>query len=204
MSRADIKKYFLLFGLIVFVFFIILEYISLSEYSKEVVAYQKMVFPPRDMDMVVVLTGSSGRIRPAYELMKEMNAPVLFVAGTHAKVSFQELAREHNMDINYKDRIVVDNSSKTTYENAEAVLKYAEEHQVNKILLVTSVYHMKRSLLVFKNVFENTDVEVIPYGTTVKHIKKDSWLKDWKVFQNIVYESFKYQYYRILFAGTII
>ena len=55
-----------------------------------------------------------------------------------------------------------------------------------------------------KNVFDGTDVEVVPYGTTIKHIKKDSWLKDWKVFQNIVYESFKYQYYRILFAGTII
>lgn len=202
MSRSDVKKYFLIFGVIVFVFFIILQYISLSEYSNDVLSYQKLVFPPRDTDMVVVLTGSSGRIRPAYELMKEMNAPVLFVAGTNAKVNFDELAKGHNMDVNYRDRIVVDNSSQTTYENAEEVLKYAEEHQVKKILLVTSVYHMKRSLLVFKKVFDGAEVDIIPYGTTVKPIKKGSWVHDFSVFKNILFESFKYQYYRIIFAGT--
>ncbi len=204
MSKADTKKYFLFFGLIVLVFFVVLEYISLSEYSDDVINYQKTIFPPRDTDMVVVLTGSSGRIRPAYELMKEMNAPVLFVAGTNARVNFDELAKGHGMDINYRDRIVVDNASKTTYENAEAVLKYADEHQVKKILLVTSAYHMKRSMLVFKNVLEDTGVEVIPYGTAVKPIKRDSWFKDEEVFKNLLVESFKFQYYKLLFAGTVL
>lgn len=202
MSKNDVRKYFLLFGMIVLVFFFILEYISLSGYSADVLNYQKTVFPPRDTDMVVVLTGSSGRIRPAYELMKEMNAPVLFVAGTHAKVNFDELAKEHNMDVNYRDRIVVDNSSKTTYENAEAVLRYADEHQVKKILLVTSAYHMKRAMLVFKKVFEGSEVDTIPYGTSIQPIKKDSWLKDFGVFKNVLFECFKYQYYRIIFAGA--
>jgi len=192
----------MLFGLIILFFFFILEYISLSEYSADVLNYQRTVFPPRDTDMVVVLTGSSGRIRPAYELMKEMNAPVLFVAGTNAKVSFDELAREHNMDINYRDRIIVDNSSKTTYENSEAVLKYADEHQVKKILLVTSAYHMKRSMMVFKRMFEGTEVEIIPYGTSNTVLKKDSWLTDFSVFKNVLVECFKYQYYRIIFAGA--
>lgn len=204
MSKADAKKYFLLFGIIVVIFFVILEYIALNEYSLDVVTYQKTVFPPRDTDMVVVLTGSSGRIKPAYELMKEMNAPVLFVAGTNARVNFDELAKGHGMDVNYRDRVVIDKSSRTTYENAEAVLKYADENQIKKILLVTSAYHMKRSMLVFKNVLEDSGVEIVPYGTAVKPISKDSWFKDIDVFKNLLVESFKFQYYKLLFAGTVL
>ena len=96
--------------------------------------------------MIVVLAGSSGRINTAYELMKEGQVPILFVAGVYkTSACFDDLAREFKIDYNDRERVKIDNVSRTTVENAKVALQFAEENNIKTIVLVTSVYHIKRS-----------------------------------------------------------
>ncbi len=60
-----------------------------------------------------------------------------------------------------KTAILEDKTSLNTYENAVNVQKILTEKKINKVLLVTSAMHMKRSLLIFQKLGMN----VIPAPT---------------------------------------
>jgi uncharacterized SAM-binding protein YcdF (DUF218 family) len=47
-----------------------------------------------------------------------------------------------------------------TYEEAEVVRHYAEEHKLRSVLIVTSAYHSRRALWVFSRVFRDTGIRV--------------------------------------------
>ena len=48
----------------------------------------------------------------------------------------------------------------STYEEAELVRAYAQEHGLHSILIVTSAYHSRRALWVFSRVFRNTGIRI--------------------------------------------
>jgi uncharacterized SAM-binding protein YcdF (DUF218 family) len=48
----------------------------------------------------------------------------------------------------------------STYEEAELVRHYAEEHRLRSVLIVTSAYHSRRALWVFSRVFRQTGIQV--------------------------------------------
>lgn len=48
----------------------------------------------------------------------------------------------------------------STYEEAEVVRDYAQQHALRSILIVTSAYHSRRALWVFSRVFRDTGVRV--------------------------------------------
>lgn len=201
MSKATFKKYFFLFLVPVIVFSIILEVISVFEYVAGIVELQKNQQPVIGAEMIVVLAGSSGRIKPAYDLMIEKNIPVLFVAGTHSAANFEQLAKQYSLDASYKSRIVIDNVSRTTLENAQAAQKFVEDNRIKNIILVTSIYHMERAEFLFRKMLEDLGVQIIPYSTYIKPISPDSWWKNPATLQSVLSEFFKYQYYKLLLSG---
>ncbi|CAO5680368.1 MAG: hypothetical protein HEEMFOPI_00492 [Holosporales bacterium] len=66
------------------------------------------------------------------------------------------------------DRVVIDDQAKTTKDNAKNIKKLINEDAKKTWLLVTSAFHMKRSVALFKNV----DVNVIPHPVDY-HIKNN-------------------------------
>jgi uncharacterized SAM-binding protein YcdF (DUF218 family) len=48
----------------------------------------------------------------------------------------------------------------STWEEAELVRDYAQQHKLHSILIVTSAYHSRRALWVFSRVFRNTGIEI--------------------------------------------
>ena len=200
MIKATFKQYLIIFAAIVFLFFLILEGIGLNEYAASSISYQTNKFVPNNTGMIVVLAGSSGRINTAYELMKERQIPVLFIAGVYKAVSFDDLAREFKLDYNYKERIKIDNVSRTTLENARVTQQFAEENNVKTIGLVTSVYHIKRAEFIFNKVFEDQGTMIVPYTANTTKLEPGSLWTDYKTFINFLDEYVKYQYYRIVLS----
>lgn len=201
MSKMKFKQYIFIFMGIVILFFIVLEGIGLYEYANSSINYQANKFIPNNTGLIVVLAGSSGRINTAYELMKERQVPVLFVAGVYKAVSFDDLAREFKIDYNDRERIKIDNVSRTTLENAKVALQFAEENNIKTIVLVTSVYHIKRAELIFNKVFEDQGAMIIPYTAYTTKLESDSWWGDYRTFMNFLDEYFKFQLYRIALTG---
>lgn len=60
-----------------------------------------------------------------------------------------------------EDKIIIENSSRNTTENAMFTKKIIEAYGFNKLILVTSAFHMQRSVLQFNKV----GLEVTPYPT---------------------------------------
>lgn len=200
MIKATFKQYLFGFAIMVVLFFLVLEGIGLHEYAASSISYQTSKFVPNNTGMIVVLAGSSGRINTAYELMKEREVPVLFIAGVYKAVSFDDLAREFKLDYNYKERIKIDNVSRTTLENAKVTQQFAEENNVKTIALVTSVYHIKRAEFIFNKVFEDQGTMIIPYTANTAKLEPNSVWTDYRTFINFLDEYVKYQYYRIVLS----
>jgi uncharacterized SAM-binding protein YcdF (DUF218 family) len=117
-----------------------------------------------DIDGKGVLSGEAlSRLVCAYRLYRMDRKPIIFSGGKvfegqpEAKVAKRVLL---SLGVNEKD-IVTEAESRDTYENVKYVKELAEKHNINRIILITSAFHMKRSMMLFDKSFNGT----IPYPT---------------------------------------
>ncbi|MBU2514773.1 YdcF family protein [bacterium] len=66
-----------------------------------------------------------------------------------------------------KDRILVDQDSRNTFENAVNTKKIIDEHQFKKILLITSAFHMFRAQGCFNRVGIKVDLLPVDFGANL-------------------------------------
>ena len=102
--------------------------------------------------------GGADRVWHAARLWKAGKAPVLVASGTGELHSTVPLLR----DLGIPDTaIVVEDKARNTEENAKFVEEKVGEGK--RVLLVTSAWHMRRSMLMFKKYAPN--LEIIPAAT---------------------------------------
>jgi len=103
------------------------------------------------------------RLVCAYRLYRMDRKSIIYSGGAlfdgqpEAKVAKRVLL---SLGVNEKD-IIAEAESKDTYENAKLVKRITEKRKFNRIVLITSAFHMKRSMLLFDKFFKET----IPYPT---------------------------------------
>jgi uncharacterized SAM-binding protein YcdF (DUF218 family) len=117
-------------------------------------------------DAIVVLTGSKGRIDAGIELLLEKKANYLFVSGVGQKAPLDDLS-QYLSSFNpkqiepLKSSIFLGHFASSTEENALETAYWVKQHHYKKIILVTSNYHMPRSLFLLRKAMP--DVEIVPY-----------------------------------------
>jgi uncharacterized SAM-binding protein YcdF (DUF218 family) len=114
---------------------------------------------------IVVLAGGRGRIGFAGDLWnryREMAphqaAPSLYLSGVGPQTTFkgvQGQLRPGVREVLKTEQVVIENESTNTEENARWLVRYARERGWDRVLLVTSSYHMKRARLIFDQILEN-------------------------------------------------
>ena len=120
-------------------------------------------------NLVVVLSGGSNhndilkgypdafkRLTYGIILAKQNNLPLLFTGGGIKKTTEADNAREDitlfEKTFNFKLKTYYENKALNTVENAKYTLQLIKkQHLPTKIYLVTSAYHMKRSIIIFKH-----------------------------------------------------
>ena len=116
---------------------------------------------------------AADRVWHAARLWKAGKAPVVITSGELEAVSTVPLLRDLGLP---DSAIIVEPDAKNTEENAQLVAtiltkRVAGAAATNKILLVTSAWHMRRSMLMFKRAFASVardggpQIEVIPAAT---------------------------------------
>jgi uncharacterized SAM-binding protein YcdF (DUF218 family) len=85
-------------------------------------------------------------------------------------IQLQSLALEYGIP---PEAILLEGRSRNTYENAIFTQELLEKHGLEKVLLVTSASHMRRSVAVF----QTQGVEVIPAPTDVRVVELPSHLR---------------------------
>ena len=119
------------------------------------------------------LYGAADRVAHAARLWKAGKAPIIIPSGTNELYAARPLLLEFGVP---EAAVLVENTSRNTEENARFVADYVKSHHLSptpasplqpqtsntlpRILLVTSSWHMRRSLLMFRKYAPG--VEVVP------------------------------------------
>jgi uncharacterized SAM-binding protein YcdF (DUF218 family) len=96
-----------------------------------------------------------GRIVTAVRLQKKLNLPIIVSGGKvyQSKRSEAPIVRRFLIDLGVeKEQIIIEENSRDTYENAKYTKELCLQNNYKNPILITSAYHMKRSLLSFKKV----------------------------------------------------
>ncbi len=136
--------------------------------------------PATPTDAIVVLTGGGNRINTALSLLKDQYAPHLLISGVNKAVRHQDLIRD--LPPNLAENVTLGYRAEDTKGNARETADWIHEKKFNSILLVTSFYHMPRSI--FEVLNQNPDLKIIPlpvfpksFGDSVDWIRtRYTWL----------------------------
>ncbi len=114
--------------------------------------------PAEQTDAIVVLTGGGDRIKTAFKLLKENYADDLLISGVNESVQPTDLVRSLPTDL--AEKVTLGYDAKDTRGNARETADWISEKNIKSVLLVTSFYHMPRSI--FEVLNKNPDLKIVP------------------------------------------
>ena len=128
--------------------------------------YYSKTFPDSSYDTgIVVLTGGKMRIERGMEILQKGYAEKMFISGVFMP---SEIETKFRIEKSKKDLldccINFGAEAKNTIENAVEVNQWLSDNsEIMKIILITSYYHLPRSILMFeKKIDRNLEVFPVP------------------------------------------
>lgn len=152
---------------------------------------------PARVDVIVALSGGSGRFDEAIRLLQEGRAPLLFLVGFQARAVAARLAAEPAAAALAREgRIIVEPRSGSTLEDAERTRTLVADRGARSVLLITSVYHVRRAGLTFRALLpQSVDLHTWPVRSGT--FRSGPWYQDESRRRVVLTEFLKYLLYRI-------
>jgi uncharacterized SAM-binding protein YcdF (DUF218 family) len=124
-------------------------------------------------DAIIVLTGAKGRIDTGIQLLWQKNAAHLFVSGVGKNAVLSDLSKyldsfTSNQIKSIEDFITLGHEANSTEENALETAQWIKDNNYKSIILVTSNYHIPRSLYLFKHFMPH--ISIIAHPSKNKNI----------------------------------
>lgn len=132
-----------------------------------VVACAKPEFPEKSTDVIVVLTGGTGRIEEGFRLMAQSKAKAMLITGVHPDVTLPQLIDRWPAADNVKTAlrqhccIYIDYAAMSTEDNAVETRGWLERNGGATgvtVRIVTSDYHMPRSSLLYRHYLDSASI----------------------------------------------
>lgn len=124
-------------------------------------------------DAIIVLTGGSGRLGMGLKLLSEQYARKLFVSGAYRGLDVRRLLELSQTRPGEFECCVAIGYAVDTIANAAESAAWMRRNGFTSARLVTSNYHMPRSLLEFRHVLP--DARLVPTPVFADHVKRDRW-----------------------------
>jgi len=130
--------------------------------------------PPGSADAIVALTGGAQRIGDAIELLGRGFGGRLLITGVNERTSREEIARlspgqrrlvECCVDLDYRAR--------NTVGNAEETRRWVRENGFRSLIVVTSNYHMPRTMAELDHALPQ--VEKVPHPVVTRTVDPAGW-----------------------------
>ena len=142
-------------------------------------------------DAAVVLTGGVGRLRVGADLLEQKKARKLFISGVYRGVDVQQIMRLLRRQQGAFDCcMVLGHAADDTRGNAQETARWMRDEKFSSLRLVTSNYHMRRSLLEFRRAMPG--IRIIAHPTFQAEFKRESWWNWPGTLQLVVTEYTKY------------
>jgi hypothetical protein len=161
-------------------------------------------------DYTDTLVGGRGRILTAFDLWvrylkqsqeQKISPPFLYFSGVAPQTTWATLSGQLHSDLKDWTRpeyVILENLSPNTVSNAEVLVQEIQARGWKKILLVTSSYHMKRSIFILKRILHQKGVNL--EIETATHFQEPfdrlKWRSSLLGIQVTLLEFFKFLYYR--------
>ncbi|SNS31752.1 MULTISPECIES: YdcF family protein [unclassified Azospirillum] len=134
--------------------------------------------PPADdivTDGIVVLTGGSERLEVGFDLLRAGKARRLFISGVYRGVEVRELlALAQREDARELECCVeLGYEADDTEGNAVETARWVTDQGLRSIRVVTSNYHMPRSLVEFRRALPG--VELVAHPVAPAKVRLDGW-----------------------------
>ncbi len=132
---------------------------------------------PGRADAIVALTGGAQRVADAIDLLARGHGERLLISGVNEMTSREEIARlnpgqrrllECCVDLDYRARNTIGNAIETR--------RWVNERGFASIIVVTSNYHMPRTMLELENALP--DVRKAAYAVAPNSINLSAWWRD--------------------------
>lgn len=125
-------------------------------------------------DVIVVLTGNTNRIVKGYELLQSKHSKKMFISGVNPIVEKKDIKSIFQNNDNKKNNlfdccVFLGKNAKDTRSNAIEVFKWMKSQKLNSAVLITSDFHMPRSILEFKKSNNHIKIDYYPVKTNNKN-----------------------------------
>ncbi|MEW5422330.1 YdcF family protein [Amorphus sp. 3PC139-8] len=147
-------------------------------------------------DGIVVLTGGAMRINGAVALLEEGRAQRLLITGVNPETTESQIASAISAGRDIFDCCIdIDRKALDTIENARQTREWAAANDFKRLIVVTSAYHMPRTLAELKR--EVPDRELVPFPVFHEELELNHWYRDRAALHVVLREYVKYALARL-------
>lgn len=140
-------------------------------------------------DGIVIFTGGKTRLKVALDLFQQQKAQYLLISGVNPTSSLSHTINQ----MPFKSRITLGYDALDTAGNAEETAVWVHVHHIKTLRLITSNYHMPRSLFELRHLLPM--VEIVPHPVMKNSFLRPKWWLDPPTLYLVVQE-----YNKFLFA----
>lgn len=147
--------------------------------------------PASRTDAIVALTGGAERIGDAIDLLAQGYGRRLLITGVNERTSRDQIARLNPGQRRLFDCCVdLDYRARNTIGNAIETRRWMEDHRFRSLIVVTSNYHMPRTLVELDNVIPKA--RKVPYAVVSESIDPDGWWRSASTAKLLAFEYVKF------------
>jgi uncharacterized SAM-binding protein YcdF (DUF218 family) len=115
-------------------------------------------------DVIVVFSGSQDRIKAGFELADAGYAPIIIVStATESQMENYRSKYSDSKDVSW----IIEDQARNTTENALYTKDIMLKNHFESMILVTSKYHIPRSLLLMKMVSMGSKIRIQPHWESI-------------------------------------
>lgn len=148
--------------------------------------------PPSSGDAIAVLTGASdARIIAGVRLSEELRLPIL-ISGVHVDTTPADIARIVSVsEAEIQCCVTLGRAAASTAGNGAEVAEWARRHGMERIIVVTSEYHMDRALVELQR--NMPEAELLPYAVLTTRVRPADWYRNPPTARRLFEEWLKYR-----------
>lgn len=125
-------------------------------------------------EAIVVLTGGKHRLAEAARLLTERRGERLLISGVNRMTSREDLLHKSGLSSHdFECCVDIGYEAHTTSGNAEETRDWANARKYSRLIIVTSSYHMPRSLTELSRAMPG--VTLIPYPVVTRSFSSERW-----------------------------
>jgi uncharacterized SAM-binding protein YcdF (DUF218 family) len=147
--------------------------------------------PDERADGIVVLTGGELRVGAAARLLIDGRGAKLLISGVNRQTTPDDLKRVSGLsDRLFSCCVDIDYAAHTTSDNADQTRAWAEQQRFKRLIVVTSSYHMPRSLTELRRTMPA--IALVPHPVIPNKLQTKRWWRDGYTARVLFWEYVKF------------